>query len=146
MRPYVLSVLVFLFAGNTQLLKAQNSIEGVWRTVDDGTGESKSNIKIFKENNKYYGRIITLLRPKADQNAKCKNCSGSYANQPILNMVILRDLELANGDYKNGHILDPENGKDYNCKAWLNKENPDELKLRGYVSVFYRTQTWYRVK
>ncbi len=121
-------------------------IEGIWRTVDDATGANKSHVKIFKENNKYYGRIIKFLRPNANPNSKCTKCTGDYANSPIMNMVNLRDLELVDGEYKNGHILDPEKGKDYNCKVWLNKDNPDELKLRGYVGFLYRTQTWYRVK
>ena len=39
-------------------------------------------------------------------------------------------------------ILDPENGKTYDCEIWL--EN-DKLKVRGYIAFFYRTQTWEKV-
>jgi len=37
--------------------------------------------------------------------------------------------------------MDPETGKVYDCKIWL--EN-GQLKVRGYVAFFYRTQTWLR--
>ncbi|HCZ37305.1 MAG TPA: DUF2147 domain-containing protein, partial [Cytophagales bacterium] len=34
---------------------------------------------------------------------------------------------------------DPNNGKIYRCKVWLEGNN---LKLRGYLGPFFRTQTW----
>jgi uncharacterized protein (DUF2147 family) len=46
-------------------------------------------------------------------------------------------------EYADGEILDPNNGKIYRCKLWLEGK---DLKLRGYLGPFYRTQTWVRVK
>jgi uncharacterized protein (DUF2147 family) len=37
--------------------------------------------------------------------------------------------------------MDPETGKVYDCKLWL---EGDVLKVRGYVAFFFRTQTWRR--
>jgi len=42
--------------------------------------------------------------------------------------------------------MDPENGKVYDCKVWVDEDEPDKLNVRGYIGFFYRTQNWYRVK
>ena len=39
----------------------------------------------------------------------------------------------------------PENaGKIYDCEMWLEEDNMDELKVRGYIYFLFRTQTWLR--
>ncbi len=58
----------------------------------------------------------------------------------------MKTLESHKDYWKNGTIMDPEDGKVYKCSMWLDKDNPDELKVRGYILFLYRTQTWYRVK
>jgi uncharacterized protein (DUF2147 family) len=60
-------------------------------------------------------------------------------------LEIIQGLEKKGGVYKGGEILDPENGKTYTCKIWLNEEDTDQLMVRGYVAFFYRTQTWERL-
>jgi uncharacterized protein (DUF2147 family) len=57
-------------------------------------------------------------------------------------MEIITDLQYDTKDktYKNGKILDPENGKVYSCKLWIDRNGI--LKVRGYVGIFYRTHTW----
>lgn len=56
-------------------------------------------------------------------------------------MVIIRNLEKKGNEFKGGDILDPKNGKIYDCKLWV--EN-GVLKVRGYVAFLYRTQSWYK--
>ena len=56
-------------------------------------------------------------------------------------MVIVEGFERDGDVWVDGRILDPEKGKTYRGKVWL--EN-GTLRLRGYVSVFFRTQTWVR--
>jgi uncharacterized protein (DUF2147 family) len=58
-------------------------------------------------------------------------------------MEILKDMKKTGTEFSEGTILDPKNGKIYNCKIWI--ENGD-LKLRGYWGPFYRTQTWKRAE
>ena len=52
-------------------------------------------------------------------------------------------MEKVGDEYKNGKILDPENGKVYSCKMWLDSNG--DLQVRGYVGIFYRTQTWKKL-
>ena len=59
----------------------------------------------------------------------------------ILGMLVVRGLT-KNGDvWSDGKLLDPDNGKMYDGKVWLEQ---GRLKVRGYLLFFYRTQTWIR--
>ena len=58
-------------------------------------------------------------------------------------MLVIWQLEKVGDVYKNGKILDPEEGKVYTCKMWI---EDGDLKVRGYLGFFYRTQTWKKLK
>jgi len=121
-------------------LHAQN-ITGLWHTVDDETGEVKSIVEIYQQNDKYFGKVKQLLLKPAD--TLCTKCKGEDKDQPIVGMVILKDLEKKDELYTGGSILDPAKGKVYRSRAWLEEGN---LQVRGYLGLFYRTQTWYRAE
>ena len=48
--------------------------------------------------------------------------------------------------WEGGQILDPKKGKIYDCK--IEMDGKDKLNVRGFmgVSIFGRTQVWYKVK
>jgi uncharacterized protein (DUF2147 family) len=48
-------------------------------------------------------------------------------------------------EWEGGTIVDPENGKVYTVKIWMDENNPNKLNVRGYIGIFFRTQTWERV-
>ncbi len=124
---------------------AQVSPVGIWKTVDDETGESKSQVEIYEQNGKLYGKIIKLLLKPAD--TLCENCKGANKNKPVVGLIIIEDLEPVKDYWKNGTIMDPENGNEYGCSIWFENDNAKELKVRGkHWTGLYRTQTWYRVK
>lgn len=139
---YFLSFVLLLIIGT---LEAQSSPLGVWKSIDDKTGEAKSNVEVYQKNGKLYGKVIKILTDKP--NAKCEDCKGDKKDQPVQGMVIIEGLQESAGTWKNGTILDPENGNVYGCVIWLEEGKPNELKVRGkHWSGLYRTQTWYRVK
>jgi uncharacterized protein (DUF2147 family) len=117
---------------------------GVWKTIDDETGEAKSHIEVFEQGGKVYGKVVKLLKSAPDK--KCDKCPGDRKDQPLMGMILLTDLKMKDGYYQGGSILDPEKGKWYNCKVWLKDGDPNALSVRGSVGPFYRTQTWYRVQ
>ncbi len=121
------------------------SITGTWKTIDDDTGEVKSHVKIYQKGDQFYGKVVKILDPDAPKDATCQDCEGDLKGKPILGLEILRGLEKDGKYYENGKITDPENGKDYKCKIWLEEGNPDLLNVRGYVLLFYRTQQWERL-
>ena len=125
-------------------LYGQTSPAGTWKTVDDNTGEAKSHIEVYEEGGKFYGKITKLL--KSDPATLCDECKGKKHNQPILGMVILEELVPVKAYWKNGTILDPENGKEYGCSIWFEEGKTDELRVRGkHWTGLYRTQTWFKV-
>lgn len=127
-----------------QLCSAQ-SVVGKWKTIDDETGEAKSIVEIYQQNGKVYGKVVAILNPEK-RDGLCEKCSGSRKNKPVLGMQIIDGLTKDDDEYSGGKILDPEKGKEYRCKIWLDEDNTDKLYVRGYVAFFYRTQNWYRVE
>lgn len=138
-----LHFLLALVLMSTNLL-AQTSILGEWITVDDKTGEKKSVVSIYQaENGKYYGKIIDLLTGSGDE--VCTACVGEDQNKPIIGLVIVRDMQLKDGELRGGKVLDPDNGKFYYAKIYLDKDGT--LVLRGSLDkagILGRSQTWLR--
>ncbi len=134
---------LFLFFATASAL-AQDSPVGIWKTIDDETGEAKSYVEIYEENGKYYGKVVKLLQ--ADPDKKCEACPGDKKGKPILGMVVLWDLQPYKDYWSYGFIMDPNNGKTYKCSVWF--EDANTLKVRGYigVSALGRTQVWHRVE
>lgn len=117
-----------------------NSIIGSWQTFDDDSGEVNSIIDIYEDGGKIYGKIVKVFpREGEDPDPICDLCPGERKDQKVLGMVIMEGVPVDDGERFKGKILDPENGKTYRSAAWL--EN-GRLRLRGYVAMFYRTQTW----
>lgn len=138
---YSLIVIILFFSS---LINAQGVV-GQWKSIDDETGKAKSVVEIYEKNGKIYGKIIKLFRDaNEDQDPSCVECTGADKGKKIIGLEIIKGLEKDGGEYDDGTILDPENGKIYDCKIWVNPEKPTTLNVRGYVAFFYRTQYWQR--
>jgi len=133
------TLLFALFSNFTQPTK----VEGLWITQDDETGKKKSEVLIYQENGKLYGKIVRLLLPE-DQGKLCEKCKGREKNKPIAGLVIVKDLILEEDTWEDGTIMDPKSGKVYDC--YLNLEDANTLKVRGFLgfSLLGRTQIWKR--
>jgi uncharacterized protein (DUF2147 family) len=129
------------------MVSIAQSCVGKWITVDDETGKKKSIVEFYKKDEKLYGKI-TYMYPQSgqDPNAKCTKCTGDRKNQPVLGLQIVRGMKWNGSEWDEGTILDPENGKIYSAKIWLDPENKDRLNMRGYLGPIYRTQRWIRVE
>ncbi|MDN5203194.1 DUF2147 domain-containing protein [Fulvivirgaceae bacterium BMA10] len=121
---------------------AQNNIFGKWKTVDDVTGEVKSVVEIYKESGKAYGKIIDITDPE-EKDSVCDKCDEDdpRKGKKIMGMIIITGLEQDGKKWDDGKILDPENGKVYSCKIWV---EDGKLYVRGYIgiSLVGRSQTW----
>jgi uncharacterized protein (DUF2147 family) len=140
---FVLPVTAMFFLLNSGPAWAQ--ITGRWKSVDDATGEVKSIVEIFETGGKVFGKVVQIFpKPGDDPDPVCDKCPAedNRHRRKILGMEIIRDMEPDGGEYTGGQILDPEVGRIYRCKLWLEGKN---LKVRGYLGPFYRTQTWLRV-
>ncbi|MDC1105886.1 DUF2147 domain-containing protein [Prolixibacteraceae bacterium] len=119
-------------------------ITGVWQTIDDKTNKPKSDVEITIKDGKLYGKVIGFYDPNPNYNPLCEECKGKRYNQPVKGMVIVDGLTLDDDVWvKDDGILDPENGKTYDVKLWV---EDGKLQVRGYIGFFFRTQTWVRKK
>ncbi|PKR80610.1 DUF2147 domain-containing protein [Brumimicrobium salinarum] len=120
------------------------SIEGIWETYDDESGQLKSEVKIYLKDGKLYGKIVELHNLNIPiSKAKCYDCTDYRKDQPVIGMEIMSGLT-KDGKYWTADdvLLDPNNGKVYDAKIWLMEDN--KLAVRGYLGWFYRTQYWKR--
>lgn len=124
---------------------SQTSVLGQWKSIDDNTGETKSIVEIFERGGLIYGKVIKIFpKPGKDTDPVCEKCpkDDERFQKKILGMEIIRKLKKDGDEYAEGDILDPEAGKVYRCKIWLEGK---DLKVRGYWGPVWRTQTWKRV-
>ncbi len=140
----LLTVACLLFASTAF---AQSPV-GMWRTIDDETGEPKSIVQIYEQGGKLYGKIVKLLPDDGSIPALCEVCEGEYAGKPLVGAVIIEGMERDGDEWEDGSITDPKNGKTYSAKMSL--KDADTLEVRGFIKVplmgsaLGRTQTWYR--
>lgn len=120
------------------------SVLGKWQTVNE-TGMSTSIIEIYKVGDELNGKVVRIINEE-DRDRVCTKCEGKMKNKPIEGMVVMTGLEKTGDEYEGGTVTDPKTGKVYRCKIWLDEDNPKILKVRGYISIFYRTQTWLRAE
>jgi uncharacterized protein (DUF2147 family) len=125
---------------------AQLSPIGKWKTIDDNTGKERSVVEIFQKEDKVFGKITKLYLDKGeDPDPVCDECEqdDDRYKKKIIGMEIIRNMEIEGNELTEGTIMDPDNGKVYRCKIWAEGNN---LKVRGYLGPFYRTQTWLRFR
>lgn len=123
---------------------AQSDIAGKWSTLDE-TGKQTSIVEIFERKGKIYGKILEIFPEPGDARdpvcEKCDKADPRYRKK-VIGMEIILELVKQGDNYSGGTILDPKNGKVYDCTIWIDK---GDLKVRGYLGPFYRTQTWKKV-
>ena len=127
------------------LVWAAESPVGKWSTIDEKSGKVTSDVELYEQGGKLFGKIIGLPEPNDAQGKPktCTACTGADKDQPIIGLVIIKDLILKGDRYKEGTLLDPDDGKIYKGEVWREGE---KLNVRGYLGFFFRTQTWVRAK
>jgi uncharacterized protein (DUF2147 family) len=114
------------------------AVLGTWLTAaKDG------QVTIFKCGGKYCGRITWSDTP---EDLDDKNPDPSKRSNKVLGMTIMWGFEYDDGRWVGGRVYDPDSGKTYKGRMWL--ESADVLRLKGFVGITLlgRTETWTRVK
>ena len=135
----LLSLISFCFV--FQALSQTTSPIGKWKTIDDKTGKTKSIVEISEKGGKLFGTILELFDPEKPDPV-CEECDSEDPRymKPIVGLEIIRNMKKDDDEnWEGGDILDPENGKVYRCKLWVEE---GKLQVRGYIAFLYRTQTW----
>jgi uncharacterized protein (DUF2147 family) len=147
MKIKTLATAAALWGGCLAAAFAQMTPEGLWRNVDDKTGEAKAEIRIAAgANGALNGRIEKALVSSGEP--LCTECTDDRKGQPKVGLEIIRGAQKSASDttlWEGGKILDPENGKEYTLRM-TPLEGGKQLQVRGYIGPFYRTQVWTRVE
>jgi uncharacterized protein (DUF2147 family) len=126
---------------------AQSTPVGLWRNIDDKTGEAKAEIRITESAGALNGRIEKILRKDAKPDEKCVECKDERKDQPMVGLEIIRGAKKSSDGegWQEGKILDPENGREYKLRL-TPTDGGAKLQVRGSFGPFWRTQTWIRVQ
>lgn len=126
------------------LAENPDAIVGVWKT-----GEGNAMVRIYKNGEKYQGKVVWLKEPTDPETGKPKldkNQSDETAKKrPVLGLInIWGFLPKENNVWDEGNIYDPKNGNTYSSTIKL--INANTIEVRGYigVSLIGRTDTWTR--
>lgn len=103
------------------------------------TEAGDAQVEIYKSGDKLNGKIIWLA--KGPETTDSHNSDEKLRSRKLLGVNILSGLSQKKDKWEGGRIYNPKNGKNYKCSIWL---DGDKLKVRGYLGVFYETQTWKR--
>jgi len=121
-----------------------DAILGSWKN-----GEGTGIIQIYKNGEKYQGKITWLKEPNDPETGKPKldkkHPDEKNHSRPVMGLVNMWGFtHTADKEWTGGKIYDPKNGKTYSCKIAM--ENNNTLKVRGYIgiSLIGRTDTWTR--
>ena len=143
MKKYLFIILLLAWY---QFVTAQSAdaILGVWR---DGNG--KGNIQIYKQNGKYFGKIIwmkTLKSPDGKPKIDRHNPNPALRNRSVVGIIMLRDFKYDDDEWTDGYIYNPLDGKEY--KGFMRLKDANTLAVRGYIGISWigKTDTWIRVK
>jgi uncharacterized protein (DUF2147 family) len=141
MKWFCFVVVLINLIGASLVLAAQSPV-GKWKTVDEDSGKVTSEVEIYEQSGKLFGKIVSLTAPNDKQgNPKtCIACTGMDRGKPILGLVVLRDFS-SSGDRYKGTIIDPNDGKLYTAEIWV---EDGKLMVRGYIGFFYQTRTWLK--
>ena len=119
---------------------------GLWRNIDDKTGQAKAEIRITANAAGVLTGVIEkpLIKPVE---LLCSLCTDDRKDKPKLGMEVIRGVAKAEGkdSWEGGKILDPDNGKSYSLRLTL-ADGGNKLDVRGSIGPFGRTQTWVRIQ
>jgi uncharacterized protein (DUF2147 family) len=147
-----LVLLAGLFVGSTQKASAgeNNGVFGYWKNVHEKSGKTQSIFRVWEDKGKLVGKILkTFDVPGEPAQDKCTECAGSQKDKPVQGLIFFWGFERDKDNprkWVDGKILNPRDGKTYNCEAELS-EDGKTLNVYGYIRVIVKlggTSVWQR--
>ena len=132
MKKFLFSMALMLMAVNG----FAQDILGTWLTE---AGDAQ--VEIYQSGNTVNGKIVWLAQGPETKDKH--NPDEKLRSRKLMGVNILSGLSKSKSKWEGGKIYNPKNGKSYKCSIWL---EGDKLKVRGYIAMFYETQTWTRKK
>lgn len=147
MKRKIILISLTLLMALTISLSAASPIIGLWKNVDDKSGELRALINIYSSNGKIYGKIIAsyengvITETMNSPVHKSMNLPGT----PFINgLDIIYDMTDGGNKWK-GSICDPEPGKFYDCDIWWDTKK-NVLVVQGKLrrTILGRKQFWLK--
>lgn len=139
-----LLLISFVFSALSSFANNPDALVGVWKT-----GEGTAMVRIYKNGDKYQGKVVWLKEPNDPETGKPKldknHPDAASQKRAILGLInVWGFVYKDNNTWEEGNIYDPKNGNTYSCTMKLT--SPNSLEVRGYigVSLIGRTDNWTR--
>jgi len=129
-------MILFVALAFVAMASYSQDVLGKWLTE---AGDAQ--VEIYKSGDKLNGKIVWLAQGPETKDKH--NPDEKLQSRKLMGVNILSGLSKSKNKWEGGKIYNPKNGKSYKCSIWLEGE---QLKVRGYIGVFYETQTWKRKK
>ncbi|PIE98700.1 MAG: hypothetical protein CR988_02020 [Treponema sp.] len=149
--------IVLCFFAATSILAADPAL-GLWKSIDEKTGEVTGVWEVYTEGGKLFGKMLVCVGNAPD--AAAIECTkdypgfpkkGNVSNMPLVGTPFIFNLvKKSEGSWHKGNIIDPGNGKCYQCRIMFRKANGkkykvDKLEMRGELALgIGRSQFWVR--
>lgn len=138
MMRFILAVFIVFISAITFAQK-ENDIIGKYRLPNN------LDIEIFKNDGKYYGKIIGFENFYEGQKNDINNPDASKQNNPLMGMVIIWGLEFDRHkkQWVDGKMYGPEKGMVFNLKVTGIDKN--EITVVGSKYIFWKTLKWRKI-
>ncbi len=106
---------------------------------------NKLDVEIFKQDGKYFGKIIALNQYENGQQKDIKNPDQSKRTDLLIGKLIIENLEYDHKENKwlNGSMYGPEKGMVFNLKIVENMK--DEIVVVGSKYIMWKTLKWKKI-
>lgn len=135
----ILLVAVLVFFTSVIFAQQSDDVIGKYRLPNN------LDVQIFKENNKFFGKIIALNNYEDGVTKDFKNPDKAKQNELLMGKVIIKDLEFDAEDkiWINGSMYGPEKGMVFNLKITEIREK--EIVIVGSKYIFKKTLEWQKL-
>jgi uncharacterized protein (DUF2147 family) len=148
---WLLGVVSILTLSTQTAFAEDTGIFGYWKFVDEDVGKTQSVIRLWEDKGKLLGKIVKVFfkRGGGKRQETCSDCPGATRDKPIDGMIFMWNFvraEASANKWIEGKILNPEDGKTYNCELELSKDGKT-LAMYGYIRILVKiggTTTWQR--
>jgi uncharacterized protein (DUF2147 family) len=160
MKKIVFAFVMVVLASGIAL--AADPVEGYWLSVDDKTGKATGSWQIYVEGGKLQGKMLGIAG--FDQSLLADQCTtekdyrdkgfpaqGTISKMRIVGTPWIWGLSSKKeGEWSGGRIIDPNDGKMYQCKITFRKSDgkkykTDTLEMRGEIGLgIGRSQFWVK--
>ena len=132
-------LLLICISNRASLAADLTSPIGLWKT-------ERGLVRVYESQGALFARIEKSFTA-GDETRLCTACKDDRKDQPIIGLVIMRNVKQVGGNYEGGDILDTKSGSVYRCNLSLDTGG-SHLTIRGFIglSLFGRSIVWSRIE